>query len=105
MRQTAKDAAEKTRDTAKDAARKTRDTAATSGEAVTDGWITTKVKSSFVGEDALEDSDIDVDTKNGVVTLKGTVASEAGRARAVAVAKKIEGVKQVKDELKIGKKE
>ena len=90
---------------AKDAARGSREAVGTAGEAVTDGWITTKVKGSFVGEDALDNSDIDVDTTNGVVTLTGTVASEAGRARAVAVAKKIDGVKSVKDELKIKRDE
>jgi hyperosmotically inducible protein len=97
----AKEAARDAKDEAKDRARDSRDAVGTAGEAVTDGWITTKVKTSFVGEDALDDSDIDVDTNNGVVTLTGTVASEAGRARAVAIAKKIDGVKSVKDELRI----
>ena len=99
----ARDVKEDTKEASEDAERSGRDTAGTVGETVTDGWITTKVKSSFVGEDALEDSDIDVDTNDGVVTLTGTVASQAGRARAVAIAKKIEGVKDVKDELKIQK--
>ena len=103
-----KDAAHEAKHDAKHASdkavQKSRDTAGTVGETVTDGWITTKVKSSYVGEDALEGSDIDVDTNDGVVTLTGTVASQAGRARAVAIAKQIEGVKSVKDELKIQKK-
>jgi hyperosmotically inducible protein len=99
----ARDVKEDAKEASDDAERSGRDTAGTVGETVTDGWITTKVKSSFVGEDALEDSDIDVDTNDGVVTLTGTVASQAGRARAVAIAKKIEGVKDVKDELKIQK--
>jgi hyperosmotically inducible protein len=99
----ARDVKEDTKEASDDVERSGRDTAGTVGETVTDGWITTKVKSSFVGEDALEDSDIDVDTNDGVVTLTGTVASQAGRARAVAIAKKIEGVKDVKDELKIQK--
>jgi hyperosmotically inducible protein len=99
----ARDVKEDAKEASDDAERSGRDTAGTVGETVTDGWITTKVKSSFVGEDALEDSDIDVDTNDGVVTLTGKVASQAGRARAVAIAKKIEGVKDVKDELKIQK--
>jgi hyperosmotically inducible periplasmic protein len=104
----AKDAAHDAKHDAKHstskASQKGRETAGTVGETVTDGWITTKVKSSFIGEDALEGSDIDVDTNDGVVTLTGTVASQAGRARALAIAKQIEGVKSVKDELKIDKK-
>jgi hyperosmotically inducible protein len=68
---------------------------------VKDGWITFKIHSLYVPEDALEGSDIDVTTKAGVVTLAGTVPSEAGRARAIAVAKGTDGVKSVTDSLRI----
>ena len=71
------------------------------GTGMADGWITMKIHSQFVPEDALEDSDIDVDTTNGVVTLTGTVATEAGRTRAVAIAKATDGVKSVNDKLKV----
>ena len=73
------------------------------GEKITDAWITTKVKWFFVGEDALKGSDINVDTANGVVTLKGTVASAAGKARAEALAKDTDGVTRVVDQLTIKK--
>ena len=76
--------------------------AAKSGNAITDGWITMKVHSQFIPEDALSDSDIDVDTNAGVVTLTGTVPTEAGRTRAVAIAKATDGVKSVNDKLRIG---
>jgi hyperosmotically inducible periplasmic protein len=69
--------------------------------AVKDGWLVMKVHSEFVDEDVLSGSNIDVDVKNGVVTLQGTVPSEAGRARAIAEAKKTDGVKNVIDQLKI----
>lgn len=72
------------------------------GEKISDAWITTKVKWFFVGEDLLKDSNIDADTKNGVVTLKGTVKTAAGKARAVALTKGVDGVKNVVDQLKIG---
>jgi hyperosmotically inducible protein len=75
--------------------------AANTGDAIKDSWITLKVHSQFVPEDALKDSDIDVDTNNGVVTLNGTVASDAGKARAVAIAKATDGVKTVTDHLRI----
>ena len=75
--------------------------ASNSGNAIKDSWITMKVHSQFVPEDALENSDIDVDTKAGVVTLNGTVASAAGKARAAAIAKATEGVKSVTDNLRI----
>ena len=71
------------------------------GMAIHDAWITTKVKWVFVGADELKGSDINVDTKDHVVTLKGTVKSEAGRAKALALAKDTDGVKRVVDQLTI----
>lgn len=70
--------------------------------AIKDGWLVMKVHSEMVDEDVLNGSNIDVDVKNGVVTLQGTVTSEAARARALEVARKNDGVKNVVDQLKIG---
>jgi hyperosmotically inducible periplasmic protein len=81
---------------------RTKSGLAKTGEAITDVWITTKVKWFFVGEDLLKGSHIDVDTSNKVVTLKGTVKSAAGRARAVQLAKDTDGVTRVVDQLTIG---
>lgn len=71
------------------------------GEAISDTWITTKVSWFFVGEDVLDGSDIDVDTNNRVVTLKGQVPSQAARVRASALARQTEGVREVRDQLVI----
>ncbi len=90
--------------TMKNAAEKTKEGLSKTGEVITDGWITTRVHSKFVGEDLLKDSDINVDTKDHVVTLKGTVMSPAGRARAVEQAREVEGVHRVIDQLVIGPK-
>jgi osmotically-inducible protein OsmY len=95
---------EKTKEGAGTVADKTKEGVSKTGEVITDGWITTRVKSKFIGEDLLKDSDINVDTNNHVVTLKGTVMSAAGRARAVEQAKEVEGVHQVVDRLTIGPK-
>lgn len=73
------------------------------GETITDAWITTKVNWFFVGEDVLDGSNINVDTADKVVTLKGTVPSEAARTRAKALAERTEGVKSVRDQLTIGR--
>jgi hyperosmotically inducible protein len=75
--------------------------AAAQVNAIKDGWLVMKVHSEMVDEDVLSGSNIDVDVKNGVVTLQGTVPSEAARARALAVAKANDGVKNVVDQLKI----
>jgi osmotically-inducible protein OsmY len=69
---------------------------------MTDGWITTRVKSRFVGQRLLKGSDIDVDTDKHVVTLTGTVANAAGKSRAAVIAKGTEGVSRVVNRLTIG---
>lgn len=80
---------------------KTKDAAVDVGANVTDAWITTKVKTDFVNEDLLKGSEINADTNNHIVTLKGTVTSAAGRARAVEIAKTTKGVSRVIDLLTI----
>ena len=78
-----------------------RETGHTAGRTITDGWVKAKIHGQFIPEDALSDSDIDVHVKNGVVTLTGTVKTEAGRAKAVSIAKATSGVKSVTDTLRI----
>jgi hyperosmotically inducible protein len=80
---------------------KTKEGVSKTGEVITDGWITTKIHGRFVGEDLLKGSSINVDTNNHVVTLKGTVTSPAGRARAMEIARTTDGVNKVVDQLVI----
>lgn len=68
-----------------------------------DAGTTIRVKQAIYDEPSLKVMDISVTTENSVVTLSGTVKSRGERARAIAVARKVEGVKRVKDDLKIGK--
>lgn len=62
---------------------------------ISDGWITTKVKSTLAYSSSVDGSDISVTTKDGVVTLTGTVDSGAERDLAVELAKNVRGVKAV----------
>ena len=94
-------AAEKTKEAAGTATEKTKSAVSKTGEVINDTWITTKVKTSFVDEDLLKGSDISVATNNHIVTLKGTVASAAGKARAVEIARTTDGVTRVVDTIKI----
>jgi hyperosmotically inducible protein len=98
-REGAEKAANKTAEGVGVAAGETKKAAKKTGEVISDTWITTKVKSKYVGEDALKHSDITVNTVDKVVTLTGTVATEAGRTRAIAIAKATDGVKDVVDKL------
>lgn len=71
------------------------------GEALDDGWITTKVKWFFTGDSLLKGSDISVETNSRVVTLSGTVRTQAARQRAVALADDTDGVTKVVDHLRV----
>jgi hyperosmotically inducible protein len=99
-----KKAGHETKEGAEKVGEKTKDGVSKTGEVITDAWITTHVKAKFVDEDLLKGSDIDVDTNDHIVTLKGTVTSAAGRARATAQAKEVEGVHSVVNHLTIGPK-
>ena len=74
---------------------KTKQVAHTTEDAVSDAWITTKVKTSLLYSKNVDGLDIEVDTKNGVVTLSGTVESNAERDLAVELARQVRGVKKV----------
>lgn len=62
---------------------------------ISDGWITTKVKSTFMYSSNIDGSDISVSTKSGAVTLSGMVNSGAERALAIELANNVRGVKSV----------
>jgi len=64
-----------------------------------DATITAKVKSKFVADDQLKAHEINVDTKDGVVTLRGSVADANAKERATTVAREVEGVTTVNNEL------
>jgi len=70
-------------------------TAQESKEAMTDGWITTKVKSSLLLTRDVDGKDISVTTDNGVVKLGGNVDSKAEKERAIEIAQNVRGVKKV----------
>ena len=71
------------------------------GSAATDAWITTAAKVRLIANSATPARDINVDTLGGVVTLFGTVPTEAARRAAEAEVNKIDGVKSVENELQV----
>lgn len=68
---------------------------ADSNQPGSDTWITTKVKADLLTTENVPGLEVKVETVNAVVTLSGTVNSQSEKDRAVAVARGIEGVKQV----------
>ncbi len=73
----------------------TSDHSSSAGQAVSDAWITTKVKAELATTKGIKSTDISVKTVDGVVTLIGVLPTEIAVKKAVAAAKSVEGVKGV----------
>ena len=69
------------------------------GEVVEDGFITTKVKTALLTDPDVKGLHIDVDTRDGVVTLTGSVDKAASLDRAARIARDTSGVKSVDNQL------
>jgi osmotically-inducible protein OsmY len=69
------------------------------GEYVDDAVITTKVKAAVLKEPSLKSAEINVETYKGIVQLSGFVRSRADINKAVEVARKVKGVKSVKNDM------
>jgi hyperosmotically inducible periplasmic protein len=78
-----------------------KDTGRKVGTGVNDGWLWVKTRFDLAAVDDLRDSTINVDVDNAVVTLSGTVASAAQKTKAADTAKTVEGVKSVRNNLKV----
>jgi osmotically-inducible protein OsmY len=70
-------------------------------ETVNDSWITSKTKIALFADNRVSGTKVHVDTKNGVVHLRGKVDSDTAKAAAEEVTKGIEGVQSVKNELQV----
>ena len=70
------------------------------GEYIDDTVITTKVKTAILQEPSLKSAEINVETFKGVVQLSGFVNSTADINKAVEVARRVEGVKSVKNDMR-----
>jgi hyperosmotically inducible protein len=66
-----------------------------------DAWVTMKTKISLMTTEGVSTKDLNVDTVKGVVTLNGKVATEAEKAKAENVARRIDGAKDVKNLLQV----
>jgi osmotically-inducible protein OsmY len=71
------------------------------GEYVDNSVITTKVKSLLASDDFLKSFDIGVETYKGTVQLSGFVDSQRAIDKAAQIARSVEGVKSVKNDLRV----
>jgi len=71
------------------------------GDTIDDATISTHVKTALLNDPVVGGLRIDVDTFKGVVTLSGRVRTKEEEAKAVALARKVGGVTDVKSSLQI----
>ena len=71
------------------------------GEYFDDTVITTKVKAAVFSEPSLKSAEINVETFKGVVQLSGFVSSRTAINKAVEVARSVNGVKSVKNDMRV----
>ena len=81
--------------TASDAAQATGDAAERAGQAVSDTWITTKVKSVLLADSDASGLDLSVETNDGVVTLEGELTSQESLDHVRTLVMDVEGVRRV----------
>jgi osmotically-inducible protein OsmY len=73
----------------------------TVGETIDDTTITTRVKTAMLNDQQVGGLRIDVDTFKGVVTLSGRVKNQGEKDQAIALARRTDGVVEVKDALQV----
>lgn len=71
------------------------------GDRASDTAITTAIKAKITGDGDLNPFNINVDTKEGVVTLRGTVKSMESKEEAEQIARDTDGVKRVQNMLEV----
>ena len=69
------------------------------GEYIDDSVITTKIKAQFAADDFLKSFQIGVESRKGIVQLRGFVNSQAAVDKAGQIARGVKGVKSVKNDL------
>lgn len=72
------------------------------GTTASDAAITAKVKTQLIKDRDVSAMNVNVDTDNGVVTLKGNAKSRTEADKAASLARSVDGVKSVKNELVVG---
>jgi hyperosmotically inducible protein len=70
-------------------------------EATSDTWITSKAKIALYADGRVKGRDVSVETMNGEMFLRGKVESEEAKSAAAEVARGIDGVKNVKNDLQV----
>jgi hyperosmotically inducible protein len=70
-------------------------------EATKDSWLTAKTKIALYADERVSGRHVSVETRNGVVTLRGKVGSAEEKSAAADIAKSVDGVKSVNNSLQV----
>jgi osmotically-inducible protein OsmY len=70
---------------------------------VSDDFLVDTIRQKLAADDVVKGGAIDVEVKDGVVTLKGKVEEERQKSRAERIAKKVNGVKSVANQIQISR--
>ena len=68
---------------------------------INDSWLTAKTKIALFADARVKGSEINVETTKGLVKIRGKVDSDAAKQAAEGIAKGIDGVKSVKNDLQV----
>lgn len=88
-----------TRDERKEVRTEAKQATNAAANVIDNAALTTKVKAALLADELVKGTQINVDSNNGVVTLKGTVDSPAHKEKAEQVAKGVSGVTRVQNDL------
>lgn len=101
VREGGHEAAQDARTAVMGAGREAREAASAAGAKIDDAAITSKVKSGLAADKDLSALSINVDTHEGVVTLRGTAPTVAARSRAGEIARHVKDVRAVENQLQV----
>ena len=84
------------------AAKRAKDSGDSVSDTLDDTWIHTKIVGKLIGDTSVSERKINVDVDKKVVTLRGTVSTQAEKTEAAKIAQETEGVVRVVNQLKVG---
>lgn len=73
------------------------------GDVIEDSVVANKVRAAFIADKEVKLTNLDVRSYQGTVQLSGFADSEAEAAKAVEIAKKVKGVREVRNDIQIKK--
>ena len=81
--------------------RKAKSAAKDAKAGISDSWLTARTKIALFADERVKGRQVSVETVNATVSLRGKVDSDEARAAAESIAKAVDGVKSVRNDLQV----